>query len=147
MSTMNHQEIESAIALRPNADASHEDARDWYYSYGWHLSTEHAGDVTHDAVEYDWLDDSDESAVAKLRQSDSRIRHSEAEAIVERARDIRDAAESICDTLDSAATAYEARDLTACKAALLAAYDAESDHGDAPATESLADALLVESAD
>lgn len=59
------------------------------------------------------------------------------------ARSVRVAADSICGLLDEAVAAYEARDLDACRAALLAAYSEESDHGDVPATSALAGELLV----
>ena len=52
-----------------NADLTHEDARGWYDSYGWHITTENEGDVTIDAVEYDWLDGTDAEAIAKLRET------------------------------------------------------------------------------
>lgn len=140
---MNRDEIESANALGTDADTSHEDSRGWYESYGWHLTTENAGDVCLQAVEYDWLDGSDAAAVRKLRASDSDLTSDDAEAIVERAREVRDAAESVCGLLDDAVQAYEARDLDRCRRALLDAYIAESDHGDAPATQSLAGELLA----
>lgn len=140
---MNRAEIESSNALVTDADTSHEDSRGWYDSYGWHFTTENAGDVCLQAVEYDWLDGSDAAAVRKLRAADSDITSDEAEAIVERAREIREAAESICGLLDEAVEAYESGDLDRCRRALLAAYSEESDHGDAPAAQSLAGELLA----
>jgi hypothetical protein len=140
---MNRDEITNAVALASDADTSHEDARDWYAAYGAHVSTRDAGDVTHDAVKYDWLDSPDEEVVAQLMASDDRLTHGEAEALVGLARDIRVAAESVCDLLDDAEAAYDAGDLDACKEALLSAYSQESDHGDEPATQSLASEILI----
>ena len=143
---MQRNDIENAVELASDADTTHEDARGWYDSYGWHLSTEEAGDVVLQAVEYDWLDD-DDDAVKKLRAEESEITQDEADSVVEAARGVRETAESICGLLDRAVEAYEAGDLESCRKALLSAYAAESEAGDAPATNSLASALLVPAGD
>ena len=138
---MTRDEIGTAV-LTTDADTSHEDARDWYGSYGWHLTTENAGDVTLDAVEYDWLDMTDERAAEELRAVYADLTSDEALSIVTAARSVREAAESICGALDTAVSAYERRDLAGVRAALLAAWSQESDHGDTPATSTLAGQLL-----
>lgn len=145
---MNRDEIEKAVALATDADTTHADAHDWYGAYGWHLTTEDAGDVTLDAVDFDWLDETDDEdlmrdrVVASLRRDHPRLTADEAEAILGKAIEVRDAAEAIEEALDDAAEAYERGDLEACRSALLAAHSRESDHGDAPATRSLAARLL-----
>lgn len=133
------------LKLTIDADTSHEDARDWYSAYGWHLPTEHGGDVCHDAVEYDWLDDDDDVVVKKLMASRAHLRRSEAEGIVSAARSIREAAEELEALLGDAVDAYEAGDVEACITALDAAEALESDHGDTPASSALRNELLVES--
>jgi hypothetical protein len=140
---MTRDEIELAVALVRDAKIDHEDSREWYDNYGWHLTTEEAGDVCLQAVEYDWLDGTDEDAVCKLLDSDADLIRDEAEALVEMARTVRDAAESVCGLLDEAVAAYDRGDVRACRQALLDAWSAESDHGDSPAASALADALLV----
>jgi len=139
---MTHDEIEAATRLSADADTDHEDARGWYDSYGWHLTTEDAGDVMLQAVRYDWLDDEDDAVITRLRKADSDLSADEAESIVTAARSTREAAESICDLLDEAVEAYERGDLDGAKQALLSAYSQESDHGDTPATSVLAGNLL-----
>lgn len=127
-----------------DADTTHEDASDWYSSYGWHMSTD-AGDIELQAVHYDWLDDLSDSDIAdRLTERYPDLSDDDAAEIVERAREIRDCAESICSHLDDAVAAYEARDYAACVAALDAATGEESDHGDTPASSQLRRALLAD---
>lgn len=141
---MNRDQIERAVALTRDADTTHEDSRDWYDSYGWHLSTQDAGDVCLQAVEYDWLDDKEDvTAIRNLMRDDDGLTADEAEEIVQRAHEVREAGESICELLDEAVAAYDSGDLEPCRRALLAAYDQESEHGDAPAAQSLAGKLLA----
>lgn len=128
----------------PLADLDHEDARGWYDSYGWHLTTESAGDVTLQAVEYDWLDETDDHAIDLLVAADGDLTRDEAESIVERARTVRDAAESVESRLKTAVTCYQAGDLAGVIEALKQAASIETDHGDSPATSSLRSALLEE---
>lgn len=135
---------EPVALLNDGADTEHQEARDWYESYGWHLTTESAGDVTLQAVEYDWLDSSDDAdVIARLLESDESLTADEAAEIVSRAREVRQAAESICSLLDDAVAAYEAVDGPAVVRCLKDAADAEWEHGDAPATQALSDALLT----
>lgn len=131
------------LRLRDDADTHHESAEDWYGSYGDHISTERAGDVTIQAVEYDWLDDEDDDAVAaRLRAEDDRLSEDEALALVERARDVREAADSIEGLLDEAVAAYERGHVQGVIEALDEASREEDDHGDDPATRDLAERLL-----
>jgi len=141
--TMYNDDIDNATGLTANADTTHESAIDWYSSYGWHLSTE-SGDVTLQAVEYGWLDDEDDAAVVALLMGEERkLKEDEAESIVEMARHVRSMADAVEGLLDSAVEAYDSGDFEACRDALLEAYKAESDAGDAPATQHLAGVLLV----
>lgn len=131
--------------LRADADTDHEDARSWYESYGWHLSTEDAGDVTLQAVEYDWLDESDDLVVVKLMDSDSDLTQDDAESIVDMARTVRESAESLEAILDEVVEKYEVGDEAGVMKLLRAAKSAESDAGDWPATNNLASSLLYDS--
>lgn len=136
--------IRKAVALEDGADTSHESAEDWYQSYGWHLSTEDAGDVCLQAVEYDWLDDDDDAAVAaKLEAEDGDLSADEALAIVKMARSVRESAEDICGSLDEAVEACRRGRLQQCRDALAYAYRRESEHGDTPASLGLAAKLLL----
>jgi len=145
---MTNDEIQSATLAEVGANTEHEDARNWYDSYGWHLTTEAAGDVVMQAVEYDWLDGGDDDEVVRrLMAEHEALTADEAESIVERARSIRDVAEGICSQLDEAVAAYERRDREVVREALSAARRDELDHGDAPATDDLARRLLVETGD
>lgn len=139
---MNRTEIESAVGLKSNANTRHEDARDWYGDYGWHLSTEHAGDVLLQAIEFDWLDESDVEVGGKLLSDNDDLSEDEAIEIIRMARSVREMAENIDSLLDDAVDAYERGDLDETRKALLAAYAAESEAGDEPATKDLADRLL-----
>lgn len=137
-------EWEVVNGLAADADTDHEDARGWYSNYGWHTSTEVGHDVELQAVEYDWLDGDSESAVAKLMKSDSELTEEEASTIVDVARSVREAAESVESKLVAAVEAYEAGDYAACVAALDACEAIERDHGDSPATQALRSQLLDE---
>lgn len=139
---MTRDEIRSAKAFRRFADTTHETAQDWYDSYGWHLSTED-GDVVLQAVDYDWLDEDDAAVSARLREDGlDDLSGDEIASLIEHARTIRDAAQEIESLLEDAVSAYDAGDLDACRRALLDAESIESDHGDSPASSSLAAALL-----
>jgi len=128
-----------------NADLDHQDARDFYDSYGWCLPTENAGDICHDAVEYDWLDDQDDEAVvAKLMAEDGHLEDYEAEEVVAKAREIREAGEAVESQLEAAVEAYEANDYAACLEALRWAGEAESPFGGTPASDELRGQLIAE---
>lgn len=128
--------------LISNADVTHEDARDWYESYGWHITTEIEGDVTIDSVEYDWLDGTDAEAVAKLREAYAALTDDEAESIVSKAREVREAAETVEGLLGEAVEAYQRGDTGAVVKALDEAARAEWEHGDSPAANSLRSQLI-----
>lgn len=132
------------LALRDGADTHYESAEDWYRSYGAHISTEHAGDVTVQAVEYDWLDDDDEEVAAKVREADADISEDEAESLVALARRVCEAADGVESLLAEAVDAYERGDLRAVIGLLDDASSAEREHGDDPATSDLAERLLTE---
>lgn len=112
-----------------------ESARDWYEAYGWSMSTAREGDVCLQAVDYDWLDESDEQAIILLQDNYSELGTSEARDIVSHARGIRETAESIEGLHDTAATQYEGGDLLGSISTLRDAERIESDHGDSPATQ------------
>lgn len=142
--TMHKHDIQNATGLTQGADTTHEDAANIYSDYGWHLSTEVAGDVCVQTVEYGWLDDEDDAAVvALLLADDGKLSEDEAESIVVMARDVRSMADAVECLLDSAVEAYDSGDFELCRDALLEAYKAESGAGDAPATQYLAGVLLV----
>lgn len=129
------------MKLKPNADLDHESAKDWYENYGWHITTEKEGDVTLDAVEYEWLDGTDDEVCAKLLETYD-LTDSEAAAIVFMARKVREAAETVADLLDEAVAAYQRGDMDAVVEALDEAARVESEHGDSPATDDLRSQLL-----
>ena len=129
--------------LIADADLSHEDARSWYDSYGWHLTTDECGDVCLQACEYDWLDD-DTGVVAMrhlCREIDG-LTTDDAESIAQMAVTVRAAAEEGESLLEDAVTAYQRGDVAACVAALDACRAMELDHGDAPASEALRSQLV-----
>jgi len=133
------------LALTENADTSHEDAREWYAGYGAHISTEHAGDITHDAVDYDWLDDDTNQEIAeKLMVIYGDLSEDEGLALARLARRIREAAETVVGLLEDAVIAYDADDLDAVIEALDAASSEESEHGDDPAAQSLRKKMVEE---
>lgn len=133
-------DLHDASGLRPNADTTHDSAREWYESYTWYLSTDD-GDVSLQAVKYSWLGDL-ATAKTKLREKYPGLEDCEAEELVEQAASVRGAAEEIETELAAAVKAYEASDLDACVAALRRASDLEGDHGDDQAATALANALL-----
>lgn len=133
-------DLHDASGLRPNADTTHDSAREWYESYAWYLSTDD-GDVSLQAVKYSWLGDL-ATAKTKLREKYPGLEDCEAEELVEQAASVRGAAEEIETELAAAVKAYEASDLDACVAALRRASDLEGDHGDDQAATALANALL-----
>ena len=135
------------MRLTRDADLTHEDARGWYDAYGWHITTEREGDVTIDAVEYDWLDGTDAEAIAKLRETYDALTDDEAGSIVAKAREVREAGEEVEGLLDEAVEAYQCGDMDAVVEALDEAARVESEHGDSPATNSLRSQLLDDDTD
>lgn len=130
------------MKLHDNADTTREDARGWYDSYGWHITTEREGDVTLDAVEYDWLEGTDAEAIAELRKTYDALTDEEAESIVAKARVVRSTAEAVESLLDAAVEAYQRGDLAAVVKDLDDAASVESEHGDSPASQSLRAQLI-----
>jgi hypothetical protein len=135
------------LALKINADTSHETAQDWYGSYGDHISTESHGDLTLGTVHYDWLDDDDSAIVERLQKSYKDLSEDEAEGLIALARGVREAAETVVSNLETAVEAYEAGDLERVIEALDASSSDERHYGDDPATQALRAQLLLESAD
>lgn len=128
--------------FNPDPNTEHETAKDFFSGYGWHLTTEHAGDVCHDAVDFDWLDDDNDTVIEKLLADDDDLLRHEAEAIVVRAREIREAGEAIEAILNDAVEAFERGDFAACVAALDAAESLEMEHGDCSASSALRAELI-----
>jgi len=135
---------EDTHRLAVDADTTHEDARGWYESYGWGITTEHAGNVMLQACEYGWLDEDDDTAVRNLMASNHALMAAEAAEIVSMARSVREMAEEVEGLLDVAVEAYRSGDLAATITALEACERREIDGGDSPATQSLADELIDE---
>jgi hypothetical protein len=129
------------MRLKHNADLTHEDAKNWYENYGWHISTEKEGDVTLDAVEYEWLDGTDNEVISKLLKIYDLTDH-EAAVIAFMARKVREAAETVVGLLDEAVEAYQRGDLAAVLEVLDKAARVEWEHGDCPATRALRSQLL-----
>lgn len=140
------REDRDRITLRIGADTHHESAEDWYGSYGAYVSTESAGDVTIQSIDYDWLDESDDDEVLRAHRDeiDTRITDNEALDLIARAREVREAADDIEGLLDAVVDAYERGVAAEVLSALDEARSAERDHGDYPATRELATRLLAE---
>jgi len=138
-------EWESIDRLNSDDDTEHETPEEWYDSYGWHLTTEHAGDVMLQAVEYDWLNDPEDDVVIELLLAENEsLSYDEAETIVVKAREIRDAAESICELLVDCVAAYKRGDADEVERLLDEARDQESEYGDSPASSSLRSNLMAD---
>ena len=132
-------------SLAPNADTTHADAREMYDAYGWHISTDSAGDIGLQAIAYDWINESDDDAVLDAHRDDlSALTDDEALSLIAKARSVRDDMEGVESLLDDAVAAYEAGDVAATILALDKASSAESEHGDDPATASLRSQLVLE---
>lgn len=123
------------------AERDMESAEDWYDAYGWHVSTEDAGDVELSVVSYDDLDKSDKTIVNNLLKDDEDLRRDEAEHIVAKAREVREAAESITSLLTEAIEAYRADDDREARNLLRQAKHEEWQHGDSTVTKSVSEAL------
>lgn len=131
-----------AFALKHNADTSHQDAEGWWGSYGWFLSTREHGDISLQSVDYDLLH-RPASAVIDL-MGDTGVSRDEAEALVEKAKEVRDVAEAIEALLKQAVEAYEDGDAELCDEHLRLASITENAHGDDPASRELRAKLLDE---
>jgi hypothetical protein len=132
-----------ASYLAPGAAAAaHESAREWYHSYGAHVSTERCGDLCVQTVEYDWLDDDDDAVVARLRGDDPALSKDEARSLVHLARAVREGAEQVEAALAEALDCARRGDALACLDALDEASRIEREHGgDDPATTNLRNQL------
>lgn len=126
------------------ANTDHEDAREWFACYGWHLPTENAGCVGLQSVEIDWLELEPEEIADKLMEADPDLMQDEADAIAEQALEVWQVARGVESLLHDAVEAYEQSDLEACIRALDACEELETDHGSSPASDSLRSELLKE---
>lgn len=121
-------------------DTIHETAEDWYEAYGWHLPTQQKGDVELQVVLWSDLDSEDEDIVQTLTEDG--LTREEAQTLVAKAREIREAAEGINRNLEAAVTCWEQHDIETCVRYLLDARRSESEHGDTPATDALGEKLF-----
>lgn len=129
----------------PGRDKSpqYESAEEWYENYGAHLDTESTGSVMIQSIDYDWLDEKDDATLLADHRDDlDMLTDDEALALISMARNVRAAADDVVSLLRDAAEACEKGDKDAVVEALLAASSLESEHGDDPATQYLADQLL-----
>jgi hypothetical protein len=113
------------------------DAREWYGRYGWHYVTQHEGYILLDAVEYDWLDGTDAEAIVSLKEEYCELLDFEAEDIIAKAREVREAGEAVESLLADAVQAYQRGNMSAMARALNEAAAVESQHGASPATDEL----------
>ncbi len=136
------------IGLSAKAETAHQTPQEWYEAYGWHLSTESAGDVVLQAVDYDHADEDDydypNEAHAELRGAHPGMTRDERDEVIARAAAIRAVADTVCGYLHDAVVAYEAGDVETCDRALYYASELESEHGDDPASSVLRKRLLCE---
>jgi hypothetical protein len=135
---------EQTLRLAEDADLDHENARDWYDSYGWHLTTENEGDLTLDVVEYHWLNEPDQEVVNHIRETYYDLTDEEVMSLIEKAREVRANAEAVEALLGEAVEAYGRGDVAAVIRALDEAERIESGHGDCPASRSLRGQLFAE---
>lgn len=133
------------MVLIADADTNHEDARDGYDAFGYHVSTDGEG-VMLQEVEYDWLDDLDDDEIVDKLSMD----HPEADRpalahLVRMARSVRETAEEVEGLLDEAVEAYEAGDVDGVIDALDRCENVETRRGGAaPAALGLRSKLLRE---
>lgn len=133
------------LGLAESASTSHETADEWYDAFGWHLSTERAGDVTLQAVAYaDLATQTDDGIVAQLLAEDEDLTRDEAESIVAKAREVAASADEVDAALETAAEAYRAGDRSGTIGSLVEASRIEQRNGgDDPAAQALAEQLLA----
>ena len=137
-----HRDIET-LKLRANANVSHDDAAEMFGCYGWHTSTKR-GDVCLQVVDTAWLEDgkTEDEIVELLLANGSVSDRDAAEEIAAKAVSVWADMVAVEKALERAVIAYCDGNLEACVQALCDAYDQEVDHGDAPATNYLAQGLL-----
>lgn len=126
----------SKYELIQGADTEHEDAIDWYQSYGAHIETEHHGCIEPMVVGYADLDGNDVDIRSDL------LRHYP--NLLKKARAIREAADGVEAALEAAVSAYEAGDVDGVIEALDEASSIEREHGDDPASSWLREKLVRE---
>ena len=122
-----------------------ETAEQWYAGFGWSLQTRRCGDVELQVVDYRDLDGSDAEAVDRLCEGMDGLRRSEAEEIVDKAREIRDMADSVESVLGDAIDAYERGDIAGAAELLGDAHREEDASGGTPSTTAVADELHMTS--
>jgi len=122
-----------------------ETAEQWYASFGWYLTTRRCGDLELQAVDYHDLDGSDTEAVERLLEAVEGLRRGEAEEIVDKAREIRDLADSVESVLGDAIAAYERGEIQEAAEILGDAHREEDASGGTPSTTAVADELHMTS--
>lgn len=137
------ERLRTTLAL--DADTRHQCAREMYDAYGWHISTEAAGDIELQTIDYDWLDERNDDTVLDSHRDDMPdMSDDERKKLIAMARGVRADMEGIESLLESAVDAYERGDVDGVIDALDAASSAESDHGHDPETADLRGRLLLE---
>lgn len=130
------------LELRPDANLDFPDAASWYDSYGYHLATQRAGDVPLQAIDYRWMYADKATVLAAVLSVYPKMCMHEARLLLSKAREVRRAADRIEELLQSAVDDYRSGNLQGVIDNLGAASDEEREHGDDPATASLAQQLL-----
>jgi len=133
--------------LKTNACTDHEDVEGWYESLGWHRqwdSDDSSGQLVHPVCSVDDLRTKTDSEILaeKCPEGAGEEERGAYESAIEYAREGLQAAEVVVSALEAAVEAYEARETDACITAIKEAMHLESDYGDDPAAQHLADALL-----
>ena len=129
------------VRLSEDADSDHESAEDMYEAFGWHLTTEDAGDVCLQAVSYEDADDIYGLAEQLVDENDG-LTQEEAELIAAKAVEVREYCDSVEMLLGTAESYYYASDTRRCINALDEAAALESDGGDSPAANTLRAKLI-----
>ena len=129
------------VRLADDADTDHQSAEDMYFSFGWHLTTENAGDIELQAVEYENAED-DRAIADWLMEEHEGLTKDEADVIAQKAVEIRAYCDNVKALLAEAVAAYEADDVSSCVRSLDKASSVESDGGDDPASRELRGKLI-----
>ena len=130
--------------LRPNADTDHDDEHDFYHSYGWHIDTEHHGSLDLQTIEIDWLNQDDATVADLLINEYEYLNECEIDQLISKARSVCEYANELNNLLSDAVEFYNAKDVKNVVRSLRLAKNVEQEHGDAPATDRLAEQLLAE---
>jgi hypothetical protein len=91
-----------------------------------------------------WASSAGSYAAARVKEWDCSLTWGEIESLVALAQRTREVADSVAEELDAAGKAYTDGDLAGVIEHLQAAREIETDHGDDPATDTLAAQLLVD---